>query len=99
MLRDNIAEILEEVTSDVKVEPALQALSCEEIKRSQSEEARSDTSAREFLIRRQRAFFNIRLFDSNAQRHQSKTLRKCYETNEQKKKRENTVDEFWTLNK
>ena len=31
-LRDNIAEMLEEVTSDVEVEPALQPLSGEEIK-------------------------------------------------------------------
>ena len=38
----------------------------------------------------QRAFFDIRVFDPNAQRHQKKkkTLRKCYEINEQEKKRE-----------
>ena len=62
-LRDNIAEMLEEVTSDVKVEPALQPLSGEEIKGNQSDEARSDISARGFWIRGQRAFFNIRVFD------------------------------------
>ena len=39
--------MLEEVTSDVKVEPVLQPLSGEEIKRNQSDEARSDISARE----------------------------------------------------
>ena len=44
-LRDNITEMLE-VTSDNKVEPALQPLSGEEIKGNQSDIARSDISAR-----------------------------------------------------
>ena len=85
-LRDNIVEMLE-VTSNIKVEPALQPLSGEEIKGDQSDEARSYISARWFCIRGQRAFFCIRLFDPNAQGHQSKTLRKCYEINEQEKKK------------
>ena len=85
-LRDNIAEMLEEKTSDVKVEPTLQSLSGQEIKGNQSDEARSDISAGGFLVRGQRAFFSIRVFDPNAQRHQSKTRRKCYEINEQEKK-------------
>ena len=38
--RDNIAEMLEEVSSNVKAERALQRLSGEEIKGSQSDEAR-----------------------------------------------------------
>ena len=84
-LRD-IAEMLEEVTSDVKVEPALQPLSGEEIKGNQSDEARSDISARGFWIRGRRAFFDIRVLDPNAQCHQSKTLRKCYEINKKAKK-------------
>ena len=58
-LRNNIAEMLEEVTSDVKLEPALQPF----------DEARSDISPKGFWIRGQRAFFDIRVFDSNAQRH------------------------------
>ena len=93
-LRDNIVEILQ-VTSNIKVEPALQPLPGGEIKGDLSGEARSYISARWFCIRGQRAFFGIRLFDPNAQGHQSKTLRKCYEINEQEKKRE----KFWTLNK
>ena len=47
-LRDNIAEMLEEVSSDVKVDLAL---SSEEIKGSLSDKARSDISARAFWIR------------------------------------------------
>ena len=77
--------MLEEVTSDVKVEPALQPLSGEEIKGNQTDEARSDISAWRFWIRRQRAFFDIRVFDPNAQRHLNKTLWKCYEINEKEK--------------
>ena len=87
-LRDNIAEMLEEVSSDVKVEQALQPLSGEEIKGNQSDEARTDISARRFWIRGQRAFFDMGVFDPNAQRYQSKAQRKCYEINEQEKKRE-----------
>ena len=44
-LRDNIVEMLQ-VTSNIKVEPALQPLSGEEIKGDQSGEARSYISAR-----------------------------------------------------
>ena len=39
-LRDNIAEMLEEVSSNVKAERALQRLSGEEINGSQSDETR-----------------------------------------------------------
>ena len=83
-LRDNIAEMLEEVSSDVKVDLAL---SREEIKGSLSNKARSDISARTFWIRGQRASIDITAFDPNAQRDRSKTVRRCYEINEQEKKR------------
>ena len=72
--------MLEELTSDVKVEPTLKSLSGEEIKGNQSDEARSDISPRGFWITGQRA-------------HRNKTLRKYCEINEQEK-RENTVHEF-----
>ena len=72
-LRDNIAEMLEKVTSDVNLEPVLQLLSGELIEGNQPKEAR---------------FFDIRVFDPSGQRHKSKTLRKCYEINEQEKKKE-----------
>ena len=85
--------MLEEVNNNVKVEPVLQPLSGEQIKRNQTDEARSDVSARRFWIREQRTFFDIKIFDPNAQRHQSKAIRKCYEINAQQK-RENTIHEF-----
>ena len=87
-LRNNIAEKLGKVTTDVKVEPASKPLSGEESKGNQPGEARSDISARWFWIRGQKVFFDISGFDPNAQHHQNKTLRKCYEINEQEKKRE-----------
>ena len=59
--------MLEEVSSEVEVEPALQPLSGEEIKGNQSDEARSDLSARRFWITGQRTFFVIRVFHPNAQ--------------------------------
>ena len=84
--------MLEEVSRDAKVEPALQPLSGE-IKGSQSDEVRSDISTIRFWIRGQRAFFDNIAFDPNAQCHQSKTLQKCYKINEQEN-RENTVHDF-----
>ena len=84
--------MLEEVSRDVKVEPALQPLPGE-IKGSQSDEVRSDISTIRFWIRGRRSFFDNTAFDPNAQRHQSKTLRKCYKINEQEN-RENTVHDF-----
>ena len=44
----NIAEMLEEVSNDVKVEPALQPLSVKEIKRNQSDNTRSNINTRGF---------------------------------------------------
>ena len=50
------------------------------------------------MIRGQRAFFDIRVFDPKTQRHQSKTLRICYKINKQEK-REDTVHEFLMFSK
>ena len=94
--------MLEEVTSNAKIEPAWQRLSREEIKGNKSDKARSNISATGIWIREQRAFFDIRVFDPNTQRHQSKTLRKCYEIKEQEKRREYNprilnVEQRWTF--
>ena len=92
-LQDNIAKILQEVTHDVTIEPCLQPLTGEEIRGSVSDEARSDISARGFWSRGQRAFFDIRVFDPNAQRHQNKHLGNVMnKTN--KKKRDSTTQEY-----
>ena len=90
-LRDNVAEMLQEVCTDVQIEPVLQQITGEEDMlngANLSNEARSDISARGFWIRGQRAFFDIRVFDPKAQRYGSKSLKHCYEINEKEKKRQ-----------
>ena len=88
-LRDNIGEILQEVTNNVRIEPILQPITGEEqsIGGKVSVEARADISTRGFWYRGQRAFFDVRIFDPNAQRHENKTFRRCYELNEHEKKK------------
>ena len=89
-LRGNIAEMLQEVTGDVRIEPILQSLAGEEqsVGENVSAEARADISARRFWCRGQGAFFAERIFDLNAQRHGNKTLKRCHELNEHEKKRD-----------
>ncbi len=50
-------------------------------------EARLDVSAASFLVAGQKAVFDIRVFDLNAQRYSILELAKCYLTNEAEKKR------------
>ena len=51
-------------------------------------EARADISARGFWCRGQRAFFDVRVFDPNAQRRENKAPKKCYKLKEHEKKRD-----------
>ena len=64
-LRANIAEMLQEVTNDVRIEPILQPLTGEEqsVGENVSVEARADISARRFWCRGQKTFFDVRIFD------------------------------------
>ena len=89
-LCDNIAEMLQEDTNAVRIEPILQPLTAQEqsIGGNVSVEAWADVSARVFWCRGQRAFFDVRFFDLNAQGHENKTFKRCYELNEYKKKRD-----------
>ena len=89
-LRDDIGEMLHEVTNDVRIEPILQTLTGEKQSTggNVSVEARADITARGFWYRGQRAFFDVKIFDPNAQRHENKTLKGCYELNEHKEKRD-----------
>ena len=52
-----------------------------------SDEARLDVSARGFWSRGQRAFFDVKVFNPNAQRHLGQSLSQCYIANEKDKKR------------
>lgn len=88
-LRDLFASLLDEVCRDVQTEPSLQPLTGEHFDRrtaNQSDEARLDISARGFWQTGQRAFFDVRVFDSNAQRYGCTDLDKCYKQNETEKK-------------
>ena len=60
----NIAEMLQEVTNDVRIEPILQSLTGEEqsVGGNVSVEARADISARRFWCRGQKTFFDVRIF-------------------------------------
>ena len=89
-VRDITAQLLKEVCKDVKIEPHLQALTGEEmIERTanRTDEARLDVSARGFWQSGQVAFFDVRVFYSNAKKYQSVEIRKCYEMNEKEKKK------------
>ena len=89
-LRGNIAEMLQVVTNDVGIESILQLLTGEQqsIGGKVSVEARADISARGFWCRGQRAFFDVRVFDPNAQRRENKAPKKCYKLKEHEKKRD-----------
>ena len=54
-------------------------------------DVRADISTRGFWCSGQSAFFDVRIFDPNARRHQNKTLKTCHKLNEHEKKRENKV--------
>ena len=89
-LRDNIVQMLQEVTNDVRIETILQPLSGEaqSVGGNVSVEVRADISARGFWCRGQRAFFDVTIFDPNAQRHENKALKRCYELNGHEEKRD-----------
>ena len=79
-----------EVCHDVKVEPHLNELSGETLQErtaNTTSEARLDISARDFWIKHQRAFFDIRVFNPTARRYDHLSTKKAYEINEREKKR------------
>ena len=72
------------------MEPTLQKLTGEKLHEKTAilaDEARLDISARGFWETGQMAFFDIRVFYSNAKRYSNQSLNKCYESNEKEKKR------------
>ena len=87
-LRDNISEMLQEVTNDVRIEPILQPLTEEEqsIGGKILVEPQADITARGFWCCGQRTFFDVKIFDPNTQRLKNKTLKRCHELIEHKKK-------------
>ena len=89
-VRDITAKFLDEVCYDVKVEPPLIPLTTEHFRlgtANRSEDARLDISARGFWNRGQRAFFDVRVFDSAAPRLLHKSLKSIHQSHEQEKRR------------
>ena len=88
-LRDTLPAMIDEVCQDVKIEPDLESLTGEQLNKGAigTDGARSDISARGFWVRGQRAFFDIRVFNSYAQRYSTQSLKSSFTLNENEKKR------------
>ena len=89
-VRDITTQLLNEVCRDVRKEPPLITLTGEvmsERTASLSNEARLDISARGFWVPGQRVFCDVRVFDLSAQRYRNSKLRRCFQMNEDEKKK------------
>ena len=89
-LRDITAKLLTEVCSGVGTEPSLQPISQETMRHktaNREDGARLDVVAENFWGDRQRAFFDVRVFNPLAPSHRNNPPEKCYRVNEQQKKR------------
>ena len=87
--RDITATLLPEVCKDVEVEPSLIKLQGEEQRLNNTAKTqhgvRLDFRGRGFWIRGQRAFFDVRVFNPNAQRYLRQTLKQSFAVNEREK--------------
>ena len=88
-LRDLEAGMLNIVCHDVQVEPVLQELTGELLKRgkNQAQDARLDVHARGFWDRQGSAFFDVRVFHPNAESYKDLTIQHLYRKHEDEKKR------------
>ena len=88
--RDLTAKVLTETCHNVGIEPPLQSINDEHFrhKTANSENgARLDIAADNFWGNdRQRAFFDIRVFNPHAPSYRNKSPMQCYKLNEQEKK-------------
>ena len=89
-VRDVTGTLLKEVCTDVSIEPMLIPLTGEKMKyktANTANDARLDISARGFWVRGQRAFYDVRIFDSTAPRQLTKPLSDIHKQHEQEKRR------------
>jgi len=90
-IKDLTASLLSEVCSDVGVEPALQPFEGEPLQFATANEedgARLDVVARDFWGQnRQRAFFDVRVFNPFAGSYSRSNLSRCYQLHEREKRR------------
>ena len=89
-VRDLLANLLKEVCPDVQVEPHLQTLTGEVLNggANSSDEARLDVSVRSFWQWVQRAFYDLRVFNSFAKSHLDQKLDTAFRSNENEKKKQ-----------
>ena len=88
-LRDLEADLLNTVCHDVQVEPVLQEITGEVLTRSTSAalDARLDFHAHGFWDRQGSAFFDVRVFNPNAESYKDLTIQQIYLKHEDYKKR------------
>ena len=88
-IRDHEAEILQEVCTDVEMEPVLQEVTGEVLPRgtNKAPDARLDVLARGFWAREQSAFFDVRVCQPNADLYKNLTPEQIYKLHENDKKR------------
>ena len=88
-LRDIAGALLEQVYHDVPIKQILQPVADNNLVLSTAntnDGAKLDVSARIFLIMSQKSFFDVRVFDPNVSRYQSRSLEQFFAVNEQEKK-------------
>ena len=90
-VRDITATLLSNVCKDVELEPSPLSLNGEEQTMRKTaktnDEVQLDVCPRSFSVSGQKAFFDVRVFDPNAQRYSKQTLKQCFSLNENEKKR------------
>ena len=86
-LRDIVANLLDEVAYDVRVEPPLTPLTGEGFPSGSNiaDDARLDIAARGFWERCEMAFFDIRVFNPYAKTHLNQNLNAAFTRNEREK--------------
>ena len=80
-LRDFTACLLTEVCEDVDIEPQLLSVTGDTFDNqtgNTSNEARFNIESRGFWVRDQHAFFDVRVFDPNANRYLNIAFPRCY---------------------
>ena len=90
-LRDLTTNLLTEVCKDIDIEPQLLPVTGETFDNrtaNTSNEVRVDIKSRGFWVRGQQTFFDVRVFDPNANRYLNKALPQCYIQYEKEKKRQ-----------
>ena len=88
-VRDYLAHVLNEVCADVSIEPHLVQVTEDETTSTNREDAaRLDIAARDFWRPNQRAFFDIRAFNANAQLNISRNIEETLSHHERKKARQ-----------